>query len=230
MVNVSAQIMETLEYIGLLMPSLMTGAWESLKLFTLTLLLSIPLGLPITLGSISKFPPFRWICKLYILIFRGTPLLLQLFFFYFALAIALDIRLTVFAAATVTFVLNYAAYFAEIYRGGIESIEKGQHEAAYSLGLSKNKTMMGIILPQTVKRVLPAVSNEAIILVKDTALASAIGMAELMKVSRSALNRDTDPTALLIAALIYLVFTMVLTVISTRLEKKYSKHESKEDS
>lgn len=156
--------------------------------------------------------------------------MLQLFFFYFALAIALDIRLTVFAAATVTFVLNYAAYFAEIYRGGIESIEKGQHEAAYSLGLSKNKTMMGIILPQTVKRVLPAVSNEAIILVKDTALASAIGMAELMKVSRSALNRDTDPTALLIAALIYLVFTMVLTVISTRLEKKYSKHESKEDS
>lgn len=155
--------------------------------------------------------------------------MLQLFFFYFALAIAMDIRLTIFAAATLTFVLNYAAYFAEIYRGGIESIDRGQHEAAYSLGLTKRQTMFGIILPQTVKRVLPAVSNEAIVLVKDTALASVIGMAELMKVARGALNRDTSAIALLIAAAIYLTFTILLTILSGYLEKRYSRHENRED-
>lgn len=229
MIDLGTQLGETIEYAGVLMPSLLRGALESLKLFICTLLFSIPLGLPITLGSISKIPPIRWLCKLYILIFRGTPLMLQLFFFYFALAIAMDIRLTIFAAATLTFVLNYAAYFAEIYRGGIESIDRGQHEAAYSLGLTKRQTMFGIILPQTVKRVLPAVSNEAIVLVKDTALASVIGMAELMKVARGALNRDTSAIALLIAAAIYLTFTILLTILSGYLEKRYSRHENRED-
>lgn len=229
MINLGAQLGEIIEYVGVLMPSLLEGALQSLKLFLCTLLFSIPLGLPITLGSTSRIPPLRWFCKLYILVFRGTPLMLQLFFFYFALAIAMDIRLTVFSAATLTFVLNYAAYFAEIYRGGIESIDRGQHEAAYSLGLSKGQTMMGIILPQTVKRVLPAVSNEAIVLVKDTALASVIGMAELMKASRGALNRDGSALALLIAAAIYLVFTVLLTLLSDYLERRYSRHENRED-
>ncbi|MGI6752008.1 MAG: amino acid ABC transporter permease [Anaerovoracaceae bacterium] len=229
MISLGAQLGETIEYAGVLMPSLLKGAFESLKLFICTLLFSIPLGLPITLGRISRIPPLRWLCKLYILLFRGTPLMLQLFFFYYALAIAMDIKLSIFAAATLTFTLNYAAYFAEIYRGGIESIDKGQHEAAYSLGLSKSQTMIGIILPQTVKRVLPAISNEAIVLVKDTALASVIGMYELMKVSYGILNRDTSAIALLIAAVIYLSFTAILTVLSGYLERRYSRHENRED-
>ena len=133
-----------------------------------------------------------------------------------------------FPTAVITFVLNYAAYFAEIYRGGIASVGRGQFEAAQSLGLSPARTMMGIILPQTFKTVLPPISNETITLVKDTALVSVISVGELLKAANDAVNRDVNATAYAIAAIIYLLFTFLLTLLSRKLEKRYSRHEAKE--
>jgi polar amino acid transport system permease protein len=209
-------------------PILLQGTLVSLEIFALTLLLAIPFGLPITLGSISKVPPLRWLCKFYIWVFRGTPLMLQLFFFYFFLPIFFGIRMDSFTTAIVTFVLNYSAYLAEIYRGGIESIDKGQWEAARALGLSRQRTLFGIILPQTVKRVLPSVSNEAITLVKDTALVYVIGVPELMKNAKSIVNRDVNALAYFIAAVIYLVLTAAMTWLSRYMEKRSSVYEGKE--
>ena len=217
---------ETLSYISSIMPSLADGLWVTLKLFLLTLVMAVPLGLPLSLGSICRFPPLRWLCKLYIWVFRGTPLMLQLFFFYFFLPIAFDIRLDSFPTAVITFVLNYTAYLAEIYRGGIESIDRGQYEAAQSLGISRARTMCGIIIPQTVKRVLPPVANEAITLVKDTALVYVIGVGELMKASKGAVNRDSNVMAYLIAAIMYLICTFLLTVVARRLEARFSRYEA----
>ena len=227
--NLLLDAQDTVEYTSMLMPALLQGTWWMIKLFFWTLIFAIPLGLPLTLGSICRIAPIRWFCKGYIAIFRGTPLLLQLFFFYFTLAISFDIRLDVFHAVVMAFALNYAAYLAEIYRGGIESIERGQYEAAHSLGLSKAQTMVGIILPQTFRRILPAVTNEAVILVKDTALASVIGVAELMKVARGIMNRDTSTWALLLAAVIYFLFTLLITILAKHLERRASRHEIKED-
>jgi polar amino acid transport system permease protein len=216
---------ETFQYSVVLLPALLKGMAITVELFVLTLVLSIPLGLPLALGSNSRLWPVKALCKVYIWIFRGTPLMLQLFFFYFFLPIAMGVTLDSFPTAVITFVLNYAAYFAEIYRAGIESIDPGQYEAAQSLGLSKNRTMFGIILPQTIKRVLPPVSNEAITLIKDTALVSVIGVGELLKAAKGAVNRDVNVTAYGIAAAIYLVFTFIMTVISQNLEKRFSRHE-----
>jgi len=220
---------ETMHYVGVLMPSLWQGTLITIELFLLTLLLALPLGLPFALGSNSKIWLVKVFCRSYVWLFRGTPLMLQLFFFYFFLPIKMNIMLTSLTTAIITFVLNYAAYFAEIYRAGIESIDHGQYEAAQSLGLSRWRTMLGIILPQTIKRVLPPVSNEAITLVKDTALVSVITVGELMKASRGAVNRDVDVTAYVIAAVIYLIFTFLLTMLSRYLEKRFSKHEARED-
>lgn len=215
-------------YVMSLMPLLLQGTWITVKLFFWVLLLSLPLGLPFGLGTNSRYRLIRTVCKIYVFIFRGTPLLLQLFFFYFFLPIAWNIRLDPFLTAVLTFVLNYAAYFSEIYRGGINSIDKGQYEAAHSLGLSKSQTMFGIILPQTMRVILPPVSNEAIVLVKDTALVSVIAVSELMKTARGIVNRDVDVTALVLAGVIYLLLTFVLTIISGYLEKHFSKHDRQE--
>ena len=216
----AATIADKIEYIGVIMPAMLDGAWITVKLFVCTLVLALPLGLPIALGSMMKFWPIRAICRFYVFVFRGTPLLLQLFFFYFFLPIAYGIKMDVFTTSVITFVLNYAAYFAEIYRGGINGIDKGQYEAAYALGLNKTTTMTRIILPQTLRTILPPVSNEAIVLVKDTALASAISLGELMKASKGVVNRDVDPFAYFIAAIIYLIFTFVLTLILNKIEKR----------
>ncbi|HIV86702.1 MAG TPA: amino acid ABC transporter permease [Candidatus Pygmaiobacter gallistercoris] len=216
-----------LSYMALLMPSLIRGLGQTLLLFALTLVFSLPLGLVFTLGSISKVPPLRWLSRIYIWVFRGTPLMLQLFFIYYGLpflGIAFD-RMT---SAVVTFVLNYAAYFAEIYRAGIQSIDRGQHEAAKTLGFTRWQTMRLIILPQTVSRVIPPVCNETITLVKDTALVTAIGVGELLKAAEGAVNRDMDITAYILVALIYLALTFVLTVVYERLEKRFSRHQKKE--
>lgn len=212
---------DLMDYVGILMPTLLAGAWVMVQLFCWTLLLSLPLGLPIALGSNVRFWPIRAFCRFYVFVFRGTPLLLQLYFFYFLLPIQFDIRLPALTTSIITFVLNYAAYFAEIYRGGINGIDRGQYEAAKALGLSKMQTMVGIVLPQTMKIILPPVSNEAIVLVKDTALASAIGLGELMKASKGAVNRDVDPTAYFVVAVIYMMFTFILTLASNRLEKRF---------
>lgn len=212
------------------LPFMLEGSVVTIEIFALTLVLSLPLGLPIALGSNSRFKPLSWLCKTYVWIFRGTPLLLQLFFFYFFFPMQLGWQISGFAAVIIAFVLNYAAYFSEIYRGGINSIDRGQYEAAHALGLSKSQTMKDIILPQTMKATLPPIVNEAIILVKDTALASSLGtVLELMKATNSAVNRTTDLTPFFAAAVIYLVMTFVLTLLAGRLEKYFSRYDAKEE-
>lgn len=218
---------EIFDYISLILPSLLTGTKITLVMFFATILLAIPLGLPLALGSDCRFLPVRWFCRAYVGLFRGTPLLLQLFFIFYMLPIYFGIRLPELAAAIIAFVLNYAAYLSEIYRGGIGSIDRGQYEAASCLGLSGFQTMFGIIIPQTVKRVLPAVTNEMITLVKDTALVSTIGVMDLMKNSRSAVNRDGSTLAFLLAAIIYLLLNVLLTKFSYYLENRFSRHEAR---
>lgn len=209
----------------------MRGLRETLLLFLLTLVFSLPLGLPIALGSISRVWPVRILCRIYVWLFRGTPLMLQLFFVYYGLGIIanntgyLFLRLDRFPAAVVTFALNYAAYFAEIYRAGIQSIDRGQYEAAKTLGFSRTRTMFVIIIPQAIRRIIPPVSNETITLVKDTALANVIAVSELLKVAKDSANRDTNPTGYVLAAGIYLMITFVLTVVYLKLEKRFSRHE-----
>ena len=209
------------------LPFMLEGAIVTVELFVLTLVISLPLGLPIALGSNSRIKPLSFLCKVYVWIFRGTPLLLQLFFFYFFFPLVLDIQMNAFITVVFTYVLNYAAYFAEIYRGGINSIDRGQYEAAHALGLSRRQTMGDIILPQTMKAILPPVVNEAITLVKDTALASSLPVIELMKATNSAVNRMTDMTPFFFAAIIYLIMTFVLTVIAGRLERQFSRYDAK---
>ena len=211
------------------MPFMLEGSIVIIELFVLTLVLSLPLGLPVALGSNSRIKPLSFICKVYVWIFRGTPLLLQLFFFYFFFPLVLNVQLDVFFTVVLTYVLNYAAYFAEIYRGGINSIDRGQYEAAHALGLTKRQTMIDIVLPQTMKAILPPVVNEAITLVKDTALASTLPVIELMKATNSAVNRMTDMTPFFFAAIIYLIMTFVLTIIAGRLEKYFSRYDAREE-
>ena len=211
------------------MPFMLEGSIVTIELFVLTLVLSLPLGLPVALGSNSRIKPLSFICKVYVWIFRGTPLLLQLFFFYFFFPLVLNVQLDVFFTVVLTYVLNYAAYFAEIYRGGINSIDRGQYEAAHALGLTKRQTMIDIVLPQTMKAILPPIVNEAITLVKDTALASTLPVIELMKATNSAVNRMTDMTPFFFAAIIYLIMTFVLTIIAGRLEKYFSRYDAREE-
>ena len=208
---------------------MLEGSVMTVKLFVITLVLSLPLGLPFALGSNSRILPVKALCRAYVWIFRGTPLLLQLFFFYFFFPLVLGLQISCFAAAVLTYVLNYAAYFAEIYRGGINSIDKGQYEAAHALGLSRRQTMLDIIMPQTMKAILPPVVNEAITLVKDTALASTLPIVELMKATNSAVNGTTSMIPFFCAAAIYLIMTFVLTVLAGRLEKYFKRYDAKEE-
>lgn len=211
------------------LPFMLKSTLTTAEIFILTIVLSLPLGFPITLGMNSKFKPLSYICKVYVWIFRGTPLMMQIYFFYFFFPIYLKIDISAFWAVILTFVFNYAAYFAEIYRGGINSIDRGQYEAAHALGLSKRQTMVDIILPQTMKAILPPVVNEAITLVKDTALASVIPVIELMKATNSAVNRLSSMMPFVFAALIYLVLTAILTAIASKLEQHFKRYDAKEE-
>lgn len=213
-----------LTYIQGLTPALINGTMQTIKLFVLTFIFSLPLGLPFCLGVINKHLPIKLVSKAYIWVFRGTPLMLQLFFIYYGLPL-LGVKFNRETAAILTFTLNYAAYFAEIYRAGIQSIDRGQHEAAKALGLSYWQTMKLIIIPQAVKRVIPPISNETITLVKDTALVNVIGVAELLKTAKDAVNRDVNITAYVIVTIIYLGLTLILSYASSNIEKKYSVYE-----
>lgn len=199
----------------------------TVEIFVLTLVISLPLGLPVALGSNSKVKPLSILCKTYVWIFRGTPLLLQLFFFYYFFPLVMGIKIDVFITVLLAYVLNYAAYFAEIYRGGINSIDIGQYEAAHSLGLSKRQTTMDIILPQTMKAIMPPVVNEAVTLVKDTALSSTLPIIDLMKATNSAVNRMTDVTPFFFAAIIYLIMTFILTIFAGKLERYFKRYDGK---
>ena len=215
---------EVMEY----MPLLIDGTKITILVFFFTLLFSLPLGLPIALGEECKFKPLAWLCKAYVWVFRGTPLMLQLCFFYFALPMFVpSLRLDVIETGIVTFILNYAAYFAEIYRGGLKSIDKGQYEASFALGLSKKQTLFDIVLPQTMKAILPPVINEAITLIKDTALIMTIGGAELMKNAYAVVSRTSQVSSLIVAGVIYLILTLLLTLVAGRLEKHFARYDQK---
>ena len=210
-----------MSYIISIMLPLLDGFYVTLQMFFATIVFSLPLGLLLALARISKFKPISMATGFYIWLLRGTPLMLQLFFFYFALP-ELGILLSGFAAAITAFALNYAAYFAEIFRAGIQAIDKGQYEAAKTLGMSYTQTMRHIVLPQMIRHILPPVSNEIITLVKDTSLIYVLAMNDLMRITRTIVQRDFNTFPFLVAAAFYLAMTLVLTWFFKKLEKHYS--------
>ena len=193
-----------LNYTFTLLPQVLDGLKVTLQLFILTLLFSIPLGIITALGRLSKIKIINKITSFYILIMRGTPLLLQIVFIFFGLP-NLNIVIDRFPAAILAFTLNYGAYFGEIFRAGISSVDSGQYEASHVLGLSKVDTFFRIILPQAFKTVLPPVANEIVTLVKDTALVYVIGLDELLRVGKIACNRDSSLLPLFIIGITYLI-------------------------
>lgn len=209
-----------MEYVSSLLPFMLQGTVITLQLFFLALIMALPLGVIFALSRLSKFKPLNIFMQFYIWVFRGTPLLLQLFFIYFGLGIV-GVNMDRFVAAVVAFVLNYSAYLAEIYRSGIQSIDRGQYEAADVLGLSRWQTLNKIILPQMFKRVIPPIGNEVINLVKDTALIYAIGISELLRVAKIAASRDFSFVPFIVAGLFYLIMTAVIQQFFKWLESRY---------
>ena len=203
---------------------MLEGSQVTLEIFFITLLLSLPIGLLAALGRMSGFKPVSLLVEFYVWLMRGTPLMLQLLFVYFALPMV-GILLPDIAAALLAFVLNYAAYFCEIFRAGIQSISKGQYEAAKVLGMTYPQTMRRIIIPQMLKNVLPPISNETINLVKDTSLIYILAMNDLLRVARNIVQREFDMTPFVIAAVFYLAMTFVLTWVFKKLENHYSKYD-----
>lgn len=203
-----------------LLQQLLSGSVVSLEVFFLTLIASLPLGFFVAMGKMSKVRIVRILFDTYIQIMRGTPLLLQLLFFYFAPFYVFGASLPRFSAAILAFVLNYAAYFGEIYRSGLQSLDKGQREAAAVLGFGKAYTFFHIVLPQVIKSVLPAVGNEVITLVKDTALASTIGVIELFRIAQTASSREFSTMPIFIAGVFYFIMNYVVSKVFDILERK----------
>ncbi|HFI0255494.1 TPA: amino acid ABC transporter permease [Streptococcus suis] len=209
-----------MDYILQVLPSLLKGAAVSLEVFVWVLVLSLPLGAILSFLMQIRFAPLRWLLHIYVLVMRGTPLLLQLIFVYYVLP-SLGVNLERMPAILVAFTLNYAAYFSEIFRGGIEAIPAGQYEAAKVLKFTPFQTIRYIVLPQVVKVVLPSVFNEVITLVKDTSLVYALGVSDLLLASRTAANRDASLAPMFIAGAIYLLMIGVVTLVSKQIEKKF---------
>ena len=210
-----------MNYILEILPSLLSGAATTLQVFALVLVFSIPLGIMLAFSMQIRLKPLQWLFHIYIWIMRGTPLLLQLIFIYYVLP-SIGIRLDRIPAAIIAFTLNYAAYFAEIFRGGISSIPTGQYEAAKVLKFTPVQTIRLIILPQVVKIVLPSVFNEVMTLVKDTSLVYALGISDLILASRTAVNRDASLAPMFVAGLIYLLLIGLATLVAKQVEKKFS--------
>ena len=196
------------------------GAGTTLSIFFLTLLLSVPLGMLVALGRMSKKSVIRGPISLYIYIMRSTPLMLQIMFIYFLLPMILPFRVDRFWAVIFSFVINYAAYFAEIFRSGIQSIPQGQYEAAKVLGYTKGQTFVRIILPQVVKRVLLPVCNEVITLIKDTALASTVAVVDLMTVAKKQVSSSSSIEPYLVAIIMYLILNGVAEQLCKLAERK----------
>lgn len=213
-----------LSYIYTLLPSIGDGLVVTLKVFALTLVFSIPLGIIVSILRIWNIKPISRITELYVWVMRGTPLMLQVVFIFFGLPVV-GITFDRFTAVIIAFVLNYAAYFGEIFRGGIESIDKGQYEAAKVLGLSSYRTFTRIILPQMFKIVLPSIANEVITLVKDTSLVYIVGIGELLRAGKIASNRDASLVPLVLVGVVYLLLTAIFTVVFNKIEKRYSYYE-----
>ncbi|MES1040206.1 amino acid ABC transporter permease [Peribacillus simplex] len=213
------------DYILSILKPMLEGAQMTVLLFLIAIVLSIPLGFLLTLAVRSKIKPLAWLANTYIYLMRGTPLLLQLLFICFGLpmipVIGEYMVLDRFVAACLGFILNYAAYYAEIFRGGLLAIDKGQYEASQVLGLTKWQTMRKIILPQMFRVALPAVSNESVTLVKDTALLYAVAVPELLHFAQTAVNRDFTIVPFFLAGIIYLIMTLILTVFFKFLERRF---------
>ncbi|PAT38990.1 amino acid ABC transporter permease [Vandammella animalimorsus] len=213
-----------MNYVLSMLPALWDGLQVTLTLFAITLSLAIPLGLLLALARVSRLGPLSALVNGYIWLMRGTPLLLQIFFIYFALP-GMGITLPDFPTAVVAFVLNYAAYFAEIFRSGIQSVDRGQYEGAKVLGLNYTQTMRRIVLPQMVRHILPPMSNETITLVKDTSLIYVLALNDLLRAARLIVQRDFNTTAFVVAAVFYLLMTLVLTWLFQRLERHYARYD-----
>ncbi len=207
---------------------LLEGFGQTCLLFLLTLVFALPLGLIISFGSMSKFKPLRFVTKVFVWIIRGTPLMLQLFVVFYVPGMLFNIHLFGsdangrFIAALVAFVINYACYFSEIYRGGIEAIPRGQYEAGQVLGMTKNEIFSRVILMQVVKRILAPVSNEVITLVKDTSLARVIMVAEIFYMNETFILSKAIVWPLFYIGVFFLIFVGVLTILFNYLEKKLS--------
>lgn len=200
--------------------TLAEGLLENIKIFFFTLLAALPLGMIITMGSMTKFKPVRWLTRTFVWVIRGTPLMLQLFVVLYVPGLVFGVpmrdRMT---AALIAFIINYSAYFSEIYRGGLESIPKGQYEACQVLGMTKAQTFFKVILMQVIKRVVPPMGNEIITLVKDTSLARVIAVAEILKAAEIFSARGII-WPLFYTGAFFLIFCGVLTVVFGRIEKK----------
>lgn len=203
----------------LLFQEMLKGTQFTVLIFLLTLLFSLPLGLIVSFGRMSKYKVIRYPVQLYLLIMRGTPLMLQLMFVFFGMPL-IGIVFDRFTACIIAFSLNYAAYFAEIYRGGIESISQGQYEASKVLGFTRGQTFFKIVLPQVVKRIMPPMGNEFITLVKDTSLALTISVVELMNITKMFANSSVSVVPYIVAALFYLIMNGVVTLFFSAAEKK----------
>ena len=208
-----------MDYIIEVLPFMLDGFKTTLWVFAVTAIFSIPLGIIVCLLRLSKIKAISLLMQAYILIMRGTPLLLQIIFIFFGLPI-LGIVLNREIATAVAFILNYGAYFAEIFRGGINSIDKGQFEAAKVLKLSTSATYIGIIFPQVFKTVFPSLGNELITLVKDTSLVYVLGLGDVLRAARTLSNKDASLTPLFIAGSMYLIFIGILTYALKNVEKK----------
>lgn len=200
---------------------LLGGFKYTLLIFFITLVAAIPLGLPIALGSMSRFKPLRWISRAFVWVIRGTPLMLQVMVVFYVpgLVFGTPFRSRIIAVI-IAFIINYAAYFSEIYRGGIESIPVGQYEAGQVLGLTKTQTFFKVVLFQVVKRIMAPMSNEVITLVKDTSLANVIAVGELIMSAQNIVKVYAIIWPLFYTAIFYLIFCGVLTLLFNALEKK----------
>ncbi|MCM8614193.1 amino acid ABC transporter permease [Accumulibacter sp.] len=216
-----------MDYLVRIIGPLLEGTGVTLQVFLISFVLSVPLGLALALVRVSRFAFASSLVNGYIWLMRGTPLMLQMLFIYFALPFVplIGVRLPDFPAAIVAFVLNYAAYFAEIFRAGIQSIDRGQYEGARVLGLSYAQTMRRIILPQVFKRILPPLSNETITLVKDTSLIYVLAMNDLLRAARGIVQRDFTTMPFVVAAAFYLLMTLVLTLAFQYLERKHAVYD-----
>ncbi|MFT8320708.1 MAG: amino acid ABC transporter permease [Bacillus sp. (in: firmicutes)] len=215
----------SLEYLLSILKPMLEGAQATILLFLIAIILSIPLGFLLTLAVRSSIKPLAWFAHTYIYVMRGTPLLLQLLFICFGLPMIPGIGeymvLDRFVAASLGFVLNYAAYFAEIFRGGLLAIDKGQYEASQVLGLNKWQTTTRVVLPQMFRIALPAVANESVTLIKDTALLYAVAVPEILHFAQTAVNRDFTITPFFVAGIIYLFMTLLLTILFKWVERRF---------
>ena len=222
-----------MEQVLAILNELAEGFGNTLLLFAVTLIFAFPLGLLFAFGSMSKFKPLKWLMKTLIWVIRGTPLMLQILLVSFlpqyvfrtptkelAAALNMTINATMFLFVALAFIINYACYFSEIYRGGIESISRGQYEAGYVLGLTKKQVFRNVVLKQVVKRIVPPMSNEIITLIKDTALANCIMLPEIIKQAKELAATQALVWPLFYTGLFYLIFVGFLTIVLGKIEKK----------